>query len=124
MRATVIPLGPEEGSMGTERTTAEKPQCSGPALDKHGRRIRCQNEARAEDLCATHYRQLARARKRGKDPWAELKPIKHGSGVRIPGLTVSERAGEALRAKDPNLYTAAKDVLETWAKRQGKRGGR
>ncbi len=90
--------------------------CSGPAIDENGRRTRCQNEARAEGLCPTHYRQAVRCRKRGED--VLLKPIRTEPGVRLPGLTVSQRAGAALKKRGPSLYEAARAVIEAWAKRR------
>lgn len=73
------------------------PRCGGPVL--------------ARGLCMAHYRQKLRGR--------ELKPVRAGDGVKIPGLTVSPRCAQALRARG-GVYVEAKAVLERWARRQKK----
>ncbi len=79
--------------------------CTGPACDR---------EARAEGLCLSHYKQ----RRRGRP----LTPLRTEPGVKLPGLTVSQRCAAKLEAHGPTAYEAAREVLEGWAKRYSGQG--
>lgn len=64
----------------------------------------CTRKAVCKGLCGSHYKQKLRGRK--------LAPLRVEPGVRLPGLTVSQRAGTYLRGINRNLYVAAQTVIE------------
>jgi hypothetical protein len=77
----------------------------------------CVRDARsgARGYCSAHYGQLIRNR-----PLTAIRE-KRGPGVRLGGLTIPVEVAVALKAKGPNLYEAARAVLEAWA--AGKKNG-
>jgi hypothetical protein len=67
----------------------------------------------ARGYCSAHYAQVIRGR-----PLAPIRERGRG-GARIGGLTLSIEALEALAARGPTVYVAAREILEAWAKRVG-----
>lgn len=71
----------------------------------------CIRAARVKGLCHSHAMQFYRG-----NPLTPLRERSTERVVRLPGLSITESAAQALAAAGPSTYRAARLLIEAWAR--------
>ncbi len=99
-------------------TDSTDPAAPAPAAKPLCAFTECGRPATTKGLCHAHTMQRYR---RGD---GALSPLRSGPPrVTIPGLRLSREAIDALAAQGPSVYSAARAVIESWAKSNQQQGG-